>query len=197
VLKNVTSYRDSDRVNSSSKYLYDRKTHFKDCYKCYQGKQNCTIPQVLYDDLEEQFELHYLLFGDKSTPKKERFKKITKEHVKMFLKELGYIKHYENVILIHYNMTGKKPDDIGHLENRLDEDFDKLLNLYDLRYAYLDRSNFLKNQYILFQLLMRYKHPCKKEDFSNILRTIDRKVFHDEICKELFEELGWNHTPFF
>ena len=50
--------------------------------------------------------------------------------------------------------------------------------------------------YVFFQLLNKNKYPCKKEDF-NILKTIDRKSFHDDVFKELFEELGWNHTPFF
>ena len=43
---------------------------------------------------------------------------------------------------------------------------------------------------------MRYKHPCKKEDFT-ILKTVDRKSFHDDVAKICFEELGWNHQPLF
>ena len=43
---------------------------------------------------------------------------------------------------------------------------------------------------------MRYKHPCNKQDFA-ILKTVDRKSFHDDITKKCFEDLGWNHTPLF
>jgi hypothetical protein len=45
-------------------------------------------------------------------------------------------------------------------------------------------------------LLRRHKYPCQKEDF-NILKTIDRKYYHDEICSELFHDLGWNFQPLF
>ena len=64
------------------------------------------------------------------------------------------------------------------------------------RDAKFDRKNFINTQYVLFQLLRRHKYMCKKQDF-NILKTIDRKSFHDDICKELFEELGWNFTAIF
>lgn len=196
IFKHTSSYKDCDRINISSKYEYDRKIHFRDCINQYGGKQNSTIEQKVYDDLETQFENHYLLLGDKNTPKTERFKNIKKEHVMIFLKDLGYTKHYENVNLIHCNMTGKKPDDISYLEDKLISDFDKLTELYDKMYKDIDRKNFINTQYVLFQLLKRHKHKCNEEDFS-ILKTTDRKTFHDEITKKLFETLGWNFKSSF
>ena len=47
----------------------------------------------------------------------------------MFIKLLGYTKHYENVNLIHYNITGVKPDDISYLQDKLLIDFDKITEL--------------------------------------------------------------------
>jgi hypothetical protein len=125
IIKNISSYKDIDRINVSSKYMYDRKIHFRDQINQYQGKQNSTVSQKVYDDLEKQFELHHLLVGDKNTNKIEKFKNITKEHIAIFLKELGYSKHYENINLIHYNITGIKPDDIGYLEDKLLEDLEE------------------------------------------------------------------------
>ena len=60
----------------------------------------------------------------------------------------------------------------------------------------LIEKNFINTQYVLFQLLRRHKYPCKRADF-NILKTIDRKSFHDDVCKSLFEQLGWNFTALF
>ena len=196
VLKNISSYRDIDRINITSKYMYDRRIHFRDCMNQYQGKQNCTIPPKVYSDLEDQFRSHHLLVGDENSPKEVRFSRITKEHVSMFLKELEYTKHYENVNLIHYNLTGVKPDDIGYLEDQLLDDFDLLTELYDKNFKNIDRKNFINTQYVLFQLLNRHKHKCNKEDFS-ILKTIDRKSFHDDIIRVLFEQMGWNYDPIF
>jgi hypothetical protein len=192
VVHHASSYNDVDRVNISSKYMYDRKVHFRDCMNQYQGKQNSTVQPIVYASLEKELFAHHLLL-----PGKNKFDNVTKEHISMFLKELGYIKHYENVHLIHYNMTGKKPDNISHLEDQLLDDFDALTALYDKRFKHkISRKNFINTQYVLFQLLKRHKHTCNAEDFT-ILKTMDRKFFHDDICRVLFEELGWNHLPSF
>lgn len=197
VLKNISSYKDIDRINISSKYTYDRAIHFRDCINQYQGKQNSTVNPKVYQDLEKEFDLHHLLKGDENTPKSERFKNITKEHINIFLKELGYSKHYENVNLIHYNITGIKPDDIGHLEDKLLEDFAVLTDMYDKMYKHIiDRKNFINTQFILYALLNKHKHPCKKEDFT-ILKTIDRLNFHNEITNQLFQALGWSYNCMF
>jgi hypothetical protein len=194
ILGNMSSYKDVNRINLSSKYMYERKVHFKDCMNQYQGKQNSTIPKEVFIDLEEQFHLHGLLEEGKT--KEEKFKKITKDHILLFLKETGHTKHYEDVFLIYQKMTGKKPDDISHLETKLMQDFETLSDLYDKKFKQdkskkIDRKSFINIQYVLYQLLRKYKHPCKKEDF-NILKTLDRKSFHDDIMKELFQELNWN-----
>lgn len=130
-----------------------------------------------------------------------RYSKITRNHIMMFLKELKYTKHYENVNLIYFTLTNKRVDDISHLEEQLIEDFKELVSLYDELHGKdkeeeLDRKNFMNVQYLLFQLLRRHNHPCKIEDFT-ILKTIDRKLFHDTICKKLFNKLGWKFTPTF
>ena len=114
----------------------------------------------------------------------------------MFLKELDYTKHYENATMIHYNMTGIKPDDIGHLEERLLEDFDLLTETYDKIFKNIDRKNFINTSFVLFLLLSKYKHPCKKEDFS-VLKTSERILFHDEITKVCFNHLGWSFKTFY
>lgn len=185
------SYADTERINISSKFSYDRKTHFRECINQYHGKQNVAIPQKLYDDLMEKFDFHRLLV-EGSTPN-ERCQNINKKTVMTFLKELGYTKQYENVNLIYTNMTGKKLDDISYINERILCDFDILSELYDKQCVDKVRKNFINTQYVLFQLLRRNGHPCKKEDFSN-LKTIDRKFFHENIMKALFEELGWNYT---
>lgn len=194
-----TSFKDITRINLSNKYNYERRIHFKDCINQYQGKQNSTIDEKVYKDLEEQFHQHGLLKGDPTTPKKTRFENVTKEHILLFLKETNHSKHYEDVVLIYHKMTGKTIDDISHLEPQLMEDFDKISNLYDKKFKFtgkIDRKSFINTQYVLFQLLRRHKYPCKKEDF-NMLKTLDRKSFHDDVVRELFETLGFNFTPIF
>ena len=196
IFSHTTSYKDADRINISAKYTYDRKVHFRDCINQYQGKQNSTIEPKVYEDLTKEFERHHLI---ENKPGYSKYTKITKDHVLMFLKELHYTKHYENVNLIHYTLTGIRPDDLSHIEDKLLDDFDVLTDLYDKRFKHekkISRKNFINTQYVLYQLLNRHKHQCKKEDF-NILKTIDRKSFHDDICVGLFAELGWNFSHTF
>jgi len=193
----VICYKDIDRVNITSKYQYDRITHFKDCINQFQGKQNSTIDKKVYDDLIFQFRQHDLIPEHwKDLPKDEAFQKITKEHILLFLKETNHTKHYEDIVLIHSNLSGITPPDLSPIENKLLQDFDALTNLYDRKYRNLERKNFINTQYVLFQLLRRHRFPCKKEDF-NILKTIDRKYYHDDITRSLFEELGYNFTATF
>jgi ribosomal protein S27AE len=195
---NDISFKDIDRVNISNKYMYDRRTHFRDTINQYQGKQNATIDQSVYTDLIEQFKNHHLIPDNyQDLPKEVAFKDIYKEHVILFLKETGHSKHYEDVTLIHHQLTGKPTPDIAHLENQLLQDFDQLTDLYDKQFRNNnERKNFINTQYVLFQLLKRHKYPCRKEEFS-ILKTIDRKYFHDNIMQSLFETLGWNIHPLF
>ena len=196
-----SSYKDAERVNVGSKYTYDKRIHFRDCMNQFQGKQNSTIPPKVYEALEQEFANHGLL--RKSDKKEERFKDITKELVLLFLKETGYSKHYEDAVLIHYNLTGVQPPDISDLEPKIIADFDQLVETYETLYKSDDpnskkigRKNFINNQYVLYQLLRRHKFPCDVSEFS-ILKTTERKSYHDSICAELFAALGWNFVSVF
>ncbi len=192
------THRDYNRVNVVGKFVYNRVLHFQDCIKQYQGKQNCKVPDKVYQDLETKFNAYRILIDSPISTVK--YSKLTKQHIIMFLKELKHVKQYENVNLIYYTLTGKR-ENISHLEQLLIEDFRELVKLYDSihgkdKQEELDRKNFMNVQYLLFQLLKRHGHPCKFEDFST-LKTIDRKLFHDNICRNLFAKLEWNFTPTF
>lgn len=194
---NIVSYTDGNRVNPQSKYIYDRQQHFKNCINQYQGKQCINIPAKVYSDLENQFDIHGLLIGDINTPREIRFSNITKTQINIFLKELKYSKFYEDVYLIYYTMTLVKPDDIGYIEDKLIKDFSLISSVYDKLFKKsVNRKSFINTHYVFFQLLIKNKHKCDKEDFM-ILKTIDRKNFHDSICSKIFSEIGWNFTPLF
>jgi hypothetical protein len=193
-------YKDISRVNISNKYTYERRVHFKDCINQYQGKQNASIDDKVYKDLETQLELHGIVQTQQQCENMaKRFSNVTKEHILLFLKETGHSKHYEDVVLIYHKLTGKKVDDISHIEDALMEDFDKISNVYDQKFKFtgkIDRKSFINTQYVLFQLLRKHKYPCKRNDF-NMLKTLDRKSFHDDVVKEIFEHLNFNFTPIF
>lgn len=198
-LETGNTHLDYNRVTIVGKFIYNRVLHFQDCIKQFQGKQNCKIPPKVLEDLDKKF-LDYRLLED-SDIRQVRYGKITKQHIKIFLQELKYIKHYENVNIIYSMLTSNRIDDIGHLEKQLIDDFKELVTLYDKLHSKdkpeeLSRKNFLNVQYLLFQLLRRHGYDCKIEDFA-ILKTPERKLFHDTICCNLFKKLQWNFTPTF
>ena len=192
VLKNISSYKDIDRVNGSTRYTYVRRVHFRDAINQYQAKQNSTISDEVYDKLVKEL-INHGLVNEMEPEKQSKFQAVSKDHIRTFLQELGYPKHYENINLIHFTITGIKPDDISYLEEKLMKDFDILTDLYDKKYKTLDRKSFINTQFVLYQLLLRHKHSCKQDDFA-ILKTIDRKNFHNDVMSDLFSELSWNYT---
>ena len=199
ILAQNSSYKDSERINIVPRYTYDRKSHFRDCINQFQGKQVVNINEQVYKDLEKQFELNRLLVGNKDTEKFERYKNITKKHIHIFLKETKHSKHYEDINYIYQFLTGKKINDISHIERQILEDFDILTEAYDKLYKQkleINRKSFINSQYVLFQLLRKYNYPVNINEF-NILKTNDRQTFHDEICRELFKYLGWNFKCIF
>ena len=196
---NTLSYKDTSRTNILQKYAYEKRSHFKDAINQYQGKQNCKIDPKVFTDLRQQLENHHLLIGDENTPLHIRYQNVKRQHILLFLKELSYDKQYENANYIYSELTGVKCPDISHLVDQLMEDFDTLASLYTKKFKYeknIERKSFINIQCVFFQLLLKNKYVCKKEDF-NILKTADRKSFHDDILRELFLELNWTYTPFF
>lgn len=187
----------TERVNVSLKYTYERLSHFINCANRYQAKQNTYIKPEIYEALEKYFEMNGLLIGDKNTPKEERFKRITKKDIYIGLKENGYNKHYEDLFLIHHILTGTPNNDISQIEPLLYRDFETLSNLYDEKYKNeLDRTSFLNSKYILYHLLRKYKYKCDDLLFL-MLKTYERRTFYDDVCKNLFTQLGWNFESAF
>lgn len=176
---------------SVTKCNYDRMTHFKDCLKQYQGKQNTFINPEVYQNIEQSLiTLGFLSENtDKNVDKLERFKNVTKTHISYILKKLGYTKHYDDYILIHATLTGQKPADISDIEDKLLKDFEDISEQYSLL-TNINRKNFINIQYILYVLLLRYDHKFEKEDFINA-KSLKRKMEKDKICREIFKKLGW------
>jgi len=194
-----TNFKDVDRVNLSQKYKYNKKTHFRDTMNQYQGKQNKKIENRVYSECGEWFGKQNLIIKVDSKGLTEteifhkRHAKITKGHIDMALSETGNTSNYEDVNLIHNYFTGIPCPDISHLENDLNDDFDKVADAYETLKD-IDRTNFLNGQYILYQLLRRRKEKVDEMDFHK-LKTRERLIEHDEIYSRICLINCWNHNP--
>ena len=152
------------------RYNYSRIDHFKKCMDCYQGTQLSTVPDEVYEALQDT--------------------EVTRENILRCLKKLKLTKHYKDVHMIYFDLSGTKIDDIDYLEDRLIRDFINFVRVYDA--LKVDRKNFLSFQYVLYQLLRRRGHPCDEKNF-NLPMTERSRRLHDEICLKVFNELGWEY----
>ena len=186
------SYKDLSRINTNVKYSYIRQTHFKDTIKQFQGKQNKFIDDKVYKVLYQCFENS----GMRQLPNGKY--SVSKDHIKMFLQENSFYKYYEDINLIYYEITGIPCPDITSYEKQLIDDFDKFVTVYDKvinnDFSNYNRSNILNSYYILFQLLKKNGYSCKESDFP-IIKTVDRKIEHDEIYEKCCKQLGWFFHP--
>ena len=191
----IITHKDYSRTNVSSKFVYNRVSHFVDCIKQFQGKQNVVVPASVYAMIDAKLGQYRITID--SDNRHVRYSKVTRRHIYKFLKDMRLMKQYENLHLIYYTLTDSKYD-IDHLEVQLVDDFKQLSDAYD---AYYDkrkcpRKNFLHSQYILFQLLKKYDYACDIDDF-NLFKTIERKMYHDTVCNRLFKQLHWKFTSTF
>jgi hypothetical protein len=191
---NEKSFTDIERVNISTRFSYDRKSHFRECINQYSGRQNVTIPNEVFKEIEKSLEFNGLLSS--GTNREEKYLKVTKNIILHILKDLGFSKHYENLNLIFNTLTGTKLDDISYLQKKLLSDFDDISEMYDKIYSKSNRKNFVNTSYLLYLLLIKNGHSCNRSDFTN-LKNHERKAQHDEILKCLFEHLGWNYTSLY
>lgn len=184
VLDDSPTFKDTDRVNMASRYTYSRKGHFIEAMKKYQGKHtiNAKILQDVREKLEYEMNLHNLT---KYT--------VTKNQLYTFMSENKLSRHYDDINILFYIITGNLCPDLSLLEDKLLELFEHQENALDT-VSSQDRINTRVNSinvyYKLYKLLQKLRYPCKKSDFF-ILKTKAKEDEHDEKMKLAWKYLGW------
>lgn len=186
MLDNTPSFKDTDRVNMSSKYLYSRRGHFIEAKKRYQGIQK-TDPKKIetaVSTIVSAIEEHGL------RREQGHENSVTKDNVYMFLSAKDLSQHYDDINLIFSLVSGTKctvfsPD----LDTRLVEDFDLLDDALEEIKGETD-INSLNVNFKLLCLLKRHKFPCDRSEFY-MLKTKEKEDEHIEKMKEAFDKLGW------
>lgn len=184
------SFKDTDRVNMTSKYQYSKKGHFIDTAKRFQGIQN-TDPKKIQNIvriIKEQIDDHNLVC-DQGFPNS-----CTKDHVYMFMEEQKLTKHYDDLNLIFYIITGVECPDISEYMYDLLEDFDKVeVVIQDILDSTM-KTNTLNVNYKLYKLLQRRGCYYDRDSFY-FLKTKAKEDEHDKIMKEAWDRLGWEWIP--
>lgn len=189
ILIDAPSFKDTDRVNLSSKYTYTRKGHFIDAGKRIQGTHNVDSKEIEKALAIIRAEMaHHNLVAEQGLPNS-----VTKDNVHTFLTEQSLSAHYEDLPLLYNMITGVPCIDIS-------EYMDDLLNDFELLEEALEkikdesRVNSLNVYFKLCALLQRRGFKCKKSDFY-ILKTKAKEDEHNDKLEQAYALLGWEWKP--
>lgn len=175
------TFKDKERLNMSKRFRYTRDRHFKEAMIKYQGKQNTTIPQELYDHIDEFM---------KQNPNITK-KNLTHSHI-ILVMNMYAISRYDDVWLIHSTVTNIPAPDISHLEEKLFTDYEYQNRVVGHIKIKDDSKNSLNVFYQLCRLLQKNGYACKLQDFYCI-KTDDTKEKHDEVWIKRCKKLGWDY----
>ena len=175
ILDDSPTFKDSERVNMSTRYTYTCRGHFIEAMNCFEGKQNVTISNSILNLIKREIALHNI-----DIP--------TKDHVYMFLSENRLSDHYANINLIYLLITNITPPDITDYRTELLEMHDQLEEAYQI-VKDNERLNSLNVNWKLYKLLQLLGYPCRKDDFF-CLRTTAKQVEHEEKWQEMVEHLS-------
>jgi hypothetical protein len=168
-------FKDSDRVNMSSRYKYLCKSHFIAEIDQLEGKQNSNITKVA-DTIQAEME-NYNLSEEN----------LTKNQISMFLSDKRINNHYKDINLIHLKLTGKKPPDISSLRDILLKMYDKFQKVYE-EIKSPNRQSSLNVKFILRNLLKLLDFN-QSDDSPPSLKTPAKIKEHTEKWNETVVEL--------
>jgi len=190
-----SSFKDQERINLHQKYRYEKKSHFREGVYQYQGKQNKSIDRSVFIKADQWLDIHNLLNLEvPEENKKERYAKVTKDHLRMFLSESedqNLTKHYEDLHLIYSKLTGNPCADISYLEEKLYAQFDKLVEAFLSMGDEIDRTNILNSSFVLRKLLLMNNYVPDPQDFPG-LKTVTRMHEHEDLFVMLCQRAGLN-----
>lgn len=179
-----STFKDTERINVSSKFKYTRMVHFKNSIKQLQGKQKTRVPPECLKNVKKQ-----LIMNGTS-------KNTNPQHIRTALHETGWSSQYENFVLIWSIITSNPCPDISHIEDDIISDFQLIEKTYneicekeDVSSGG-DRTSFMSYQYVLYQLLRKHNFDCDI-NFFNMLKS-DRINWLDLTLEKIYFELEWS-----
>lgn len=175
ILDDSPCFKDSDRVNMSTRYKYICRSHFVAAMDQFEGKQNSNVAGVVLV-LEKEMEDHSLT---EST--------LRKSHIYMFLSDKKLSDHYKDINLLYFCLTGKKPPDISGIRDELLSMYSKVMEVYeDIKDP--ERQNSLNVGFMFRNLLWLLDFECDSDNFF-FLKTPTKAKEHNEKWREIIDEL--------
>lgn len=186
----VQTFFDARRSNMTQRGGNDKKSHFINCFNQYAGVQKEPLEPRLLGAVEARLD-QYGLVDAGAASRADRFARVTQDHIRIILGELG--KGSGQATAIYRAVTDRRVKDLDLLREKVLQDFDAFNELHSRKYSC---TNSFKYQHLLYQFLQRHGHACDYRDFK-FLKTTERKKHHEEMYKKIFAELQWNYLPMF
>lgn len=177
ILNDAPSFKDTDRVNMTTKYRYSCRGHYIEAIDHYEGKRVMDGMEKVLDRIKGKMVKHNI-----------ELKNLTKDNVYMFLTELKEGDYYDMINLLYFKLTGEKCPDISNYR-------DELLRMHDyIDEAFgvcknEDRVKSLNVNYKLFKSLQILGYGCKREHFY-FLKTHTKLVEHDVTWTSIIKYLS-------
>lgn len=176
------SFKDTERINLIPRYNYSKPGHFKAAMDNFEGVQNKTIPQHVYDVIYMEID-RYDIYTRKT---------ITKTAIYNILSKHRLGDYYEDINLIHHNITGKPPPSITQYRSILMKMNEKFEKEYDVVKKEFGKKNALNVNHKLMRFLEQIGYYANEEDLIG-LKTESKKQEHDDAIEITFKRLRW--TP--
>lgn len=173
------SYKDTERINLIPRYNYSKSGHFKKAMDNYEGLQNKNIPQEIYDVIYKEIDKY----------ENYSVETISKTAIYGILNKYGYGDYYEDINLIHCEITGIPPPCISQYRHALLKFNEEFEETYDKIKSRFEKDNALNVNNKLKRFLQHFGCHVNDEDLIG-LKTSTKKKEHDSDIVDTFESMG-------
>lgn len=188
------SNNDTEIVTKSG---YDDRENFLKALHCYQGKQTCSLPASLEQDLDNYFRSYFIPVGShfRSLPSDEWGRKPGTSRSMMLaaLQKIGMNDQYDNLQLICSRYWGWVLPDVSMLESVVMEDYDNTQRVYESLTK--DRQSSINTQIRLRFHLMARGHKCAINDEFKLVSSAESVEKQEELLRVMAARTGLRYHP--
>lgn len=164
---------------------YHHAGHFNDWLSSIEGCETCELPPEVLDRIYIEMEKNGIT----------NVLDLNYDTVKIYLKNNGFNKYYNNIYQIINRITGVPRVTLtDNMKQELKMMFSRLLEPFKRRSDMTSRHNLYSYPYIFFKLcqLLRYN---ELGSIFRLLKSNDKMYQYDTVWRDICEELGWEFIP--
>lgn len=184
ILSEELGFKEEQEIDKNITYSYDRKNHFNEWIAQFQAKESTSVPTEVIEQLKLEFKKQRITYASE----------VTHGKVRALLKKLKLNKYYEHVPYITTIINGINPPCMPQaLEDKLRLMFCHIQGPFQ-KHCPGDRKNFLSYSYVLYKFCELLSEDSYLKCFP-LLKDKSKVYKHDQIWKNICDELKWEYIP--